>query len=392
MPHDPFDRRRFIKTATTSTAAVLLANTASAEPAAPPRRKVRVAVIGCGSVSRMYFPDLKASPHVELISTCDILPDRAEQAAKKFSVPNHFPHIDQLLSGPAFDLLVNLTDMQEHYHLSKQALNAGCHVWSEKPLGTTYQQAKELLDLAKSKERHILGAPTVAASPQFAAMARLLRERKIGHVAAAHASYGHGGPTFASFFYDQGGGSLFDLGVYNVTTVTGLLGPAKAVVAMTSIVTPTRRIDRKGEIQVAAEDNAMLILDHGEGVLSHVQCGFNYFTAHEHSASQASHHTLSIIGRNGSMHLAGYDWEPHGVDWAASETKGRLTRLADEKSDYRWHHGASKMAEFLAIGKKPPFTGEHAAHVAEIMAGAHQSQASGRRVQLESTFPPLAVG
>ena len=354
-------------------------------------RKVKVAVIGCGNVSGSYFPTLVASPHIELVSTCDIIPDRAEQAAKKYGASRHFPHIDQLLAGPAFDLLVNLTDIQQHYQINRLALSASRHIWSEKPLGINYAEAKDLLEIAKAKGVQLLGSPTVVASPQFAFMAQTIRDGKLGRVAAAHASYGHTGPSWSSFFYDKNGGSLFDLGVYSITTLTGLLGPAKAVVAMTGIVTPTRNITGKGEVRVVAEDNAMLIMDHGDGVLSHIQSGFNYYTAREHSDTDHGHHTLSVVGTKGAIHLAGYDWGPHGVDLATRETGGRLERKASEAEGYQWQGGAVKMAEFLATGVRPRFTAPHAAHVAEIIAGAHQSQATGQRIAMTSTFAPMVL-
>jgi len=317
-------------------------------------RKVRVAVIGCGNVSGSYFPALVASPHVALVSTCDIIPERAERAARKYGAAQAFPHREQLLAGPTFDLLVNLTDIQQHYQLTHQALTASRHVWSEKPLGTTYAKTKELVELAAAKGVQLLGSPTVVASPQFAFMAQTIRDGKLGRVAAAHASYGHTGPSWSSFFYEKDGGSLYDLGVYSITTLTGLLGPAKAVVAMTGIVTPTRTITGKGEVRVAAEGNAVLLLDHGDGVLSHIQSGFNYYSAKEHSDADPSHHTLSVVGTKGSMHLAGYDWGAHGVDLATHETGGQLQRMARGSDDYQWQGGAVKMAEFPATGVRPP--------------------------------------
>ena len=96
--------------------------------------KTKVGVIGCGSVSTKYLPHLNSCPFVELVSTCDIIPVRAQKASAQYKVPNHYPHIDKMLAGAAFDLLVDLTDMQEHYRLNKQALEAGKHVWSEKPM------------------------------------------------------------------------------------------------------------------------------------------------------------------------------------------------------------------------------------------------------------------
>jgi predicted dehydrogenase len=145
--------------------------------------------------------------------------------------------------------MVTLTDMQVHGMLNKQALNAGRNVWSEKPMANTYKEGKALLDLAKEKKLRIWGAPAVVNSPQFAFMSKALREGKIGKIAAAHAHYGHTGPTWSAFFYEEGGGSLPDLGVYNIATLTGLLGPAKSVVGMTSIVTHERTVDDKGKYQ-----------------------------------------------------------------------------------------------------------------------------------------------
>ena len=98
-------------------------------------------------------------------------------------------------------------------------------------------------------------------------MSKSIQEGKLGKVAAAHAHYGHLGPTWSAFFYEKNGGSMPDLGVYNIATLTGLLGPAKSVIAMTSIVTPERKVDDKGTIKVEAEDNTMIVMNHGNGTL-----------------------------------------------------------------------------------------------------------------------------
>jgi predicted dehydrogenase len=356
-----------------------------ATPAPKAEKRVRVAVIGCGSVSNMYLPHLTKSPFVELVSTCDIIPDRAAQAATKYNIPNHYPHIDQLLAGAPFEMLVNLTNMQEHGRLNKQALLAGKHVWSEKPMANNYAEGRALLDLAKQRKLRIWGAPAVVQSPQFAFMADSIKSGKLGRVSAAHAHYGHLGPTWSAFFYEQGGGSLPDLGVYNLATLTGLLGPAKSIMAMTSIVTPTRKVDNKGEIQVVAEDNTMVLMDHGDGKISHVQCGFNYFDPYGHEGKGQERPTISVWGTAGHLDLIGYDWAPFGVDLATlSDDKGQ--RYSTETSDYRWEMGASVVAECLATGKEPRINAEHALHVLEIIEAARESGSTGKRVALKSTF------
>lgn len=365
--------------------------TQAAGPAAAPGRRIRTGVIGCGSVSGQYLPVLTQSPYVEVVSVCDIRPERARDQAARFGVAHHYPHIDQMLAGEPFEFLVDLTDMQEHERLNRQALEAGKHVWSEKPIASSLAAGQELLRLARAKQLRLWGAPITVQSPQFALMARTLAAGSLGRVAAAHADYGHEGPNWSAFFYQKGGGSLPDLAVYNLTTLTGLLGPVKHVTAMLSIVTPHRDIVGAGRIEVTEEDNAMVLMDHGDGVISHVQSGFNYFNPHGHDGSGEQRHTIRIIGTAGFMGLVGYDWAPQGVD-IATHDQPQLARQATDPQGYVWQQGAALAAECLATGRELLATPEHALHVLEIITAARESSATGRRVALTSTFNRPVVG
>lgn len=377
-------RQQFLQR-TAMAAAALLVSSLEGLALTGVQKKTRVAIIGCGSVSGVYLPHLSKSPYVELVSVCDIVYDRAKKRAAEFNIPNHYPHIDQQLAGPEFDLLVNLTDMQEHGRLNRIALNAGRHVWSEKPMANTYREGKALLDLAKSKKLRIWGAPAVVNSPQFAFMSKALQEGKLGRVACAHAHYGHTGPTWSAFFYEKDGGSLPDLGVYNIATLTGLLGPAKSVMAMTSIVTPERTVDNKGKIKVEAEDNAMLLMDHGNGIISHVQCGFNYFDPYGHEGKGQERPTIQIWGTHGNMGMAGYDWAPHGVDMATVDNE-KTQRFVPDPGTYVWQEGASVISESLITGNEPLIAAEHALHVLEVIEATRESGKTGKKVQLKSVF------
>lgn len=377
-------RQQFLQRTAMAGAALLLSSLESFALTLPDK-KIRVGIIGCGSVSGQYLPHLSKSPYVELVSTCDIIYERAINRAKEFNVPNHYPHIDKLLAGVPFDLMITTTDMQEHGRLNKQALESGKHVWSEKPMANTYKEGKALLDYAKSKDLRIWGAPAVVNSPQFAFMSKTVQEGILGKISSGHAHYGHLGPTWSAFFYEKGGGSLPDLGVYNLATLTGLLGPAKSVMAMTSIVTSERTVDNKGKIKVEAEDNAMVIMDHGNGILSHVQCGFNYFDPYGHTGKGQNNHTISIWGTKGNMGLVGYDWAPFGVDVATSYTEPPV-RYVEDPGTYVWQQGASVISEALATGIEPRINVEHALHVLEIIEAARASGNTGKRIELQSVF------
>jgi predicted dehydrogenase len=349
-------------------------------------KRIKVAIIGCGSVSGVYLPHLTKSPFVELVSVCDIKPERAKERAEQFNVPNQYTHIDQLLAGAPFKLMINLTNMQEHGRLNKLALLAGKNVWSEKPLANTYKEGLELLQLAKKQGLRIWGAPAVVNSPQFAFMAEQINGGKLGRIAAAHAHYGHLGPTWSAFFYETGGGSLPDLGVYNLSTLSGLLGPVKSVLAMTNILTSARTVDDKGEIKVEAEDNASVLMEHHSGAISHVQCGFNYFDPYGHLGKGQEKPTISVVGKKGSMHLIGYDWMPFGVDMATIDHE-ESQRFATDPGTYVWEQGASVICGSLVTGNEPLINAEHSLHVLEIIEAARKSQNEGKRIQLESVFP-----
>jgi predicted dehydrogenase len=290
-----------------------------------------------------------------------------------------------MLAGEHFDFLINLTDMQEHERLNRQSLEAGKHVWSEKPIANSLVVGQSLLQKARQSGLRLWGAPITVQSPQFAFMATQLAAGNLGRIAAAHAHYGHEGPTWSAFFYEKLGGSMPDLAVYNLTSLTGLLGPATHVSAMLSVVTPERTVGDKGKVTVDEEDNAMILMDHGNGIISHVQSGFNYFNPHGHDGRKETRHTISIVGSQGYMGLVGYDWAPLGVDLATRDAPELRRHVRDAKG-YTWQQGAALAAECLATGRELLVTPEHALHVLEIITAARQSQATGRRVDLKSTF------
>jgi hypothetical protein len=119
--------------------------------------------------------------------------------------------------------------------------------------------------------------------PQFAFMSKTIQEGNLAGLPVPTdnmACRSH----LERFFYEKGGGSMPGLGVYNMATLTGLLGPATSVMAMTSIINPGRTVDDKGKIKVEDEDNAHILMGHSRGVISHVMCGFNYFDPHGNEA------------------------------------------------------------------------------------------------------------
>ena len=137
------NRREFARTTLLAGSALSLSSATHAAAAEPEPRRIRVGVIGCGSVSNSYLPELSKSAHVELVSVCDIRPERAAVQSERFQVPHHYPHIKDMLAGEPFDFLINLTDMQEHERLNGHASEPP--VWFHDIFrrdGTAYRQAE----------------------------------------------------------------------------------------------------------------------------------------------------------------------------------------------------------------------------------------------------------
>jgi predicted dehydrogenase len=383
--NDSLTRAAFLQKTSLASAALLLSNLELF--AAAEEKIIKVAIIGCGSVSNRYIVHLQSSPLVKIVSLCDIKQDRAEAQNKKYNIgASTYNNINALLKGNAFDLMLTLTDMQMHGALNKIALQAGKHVWSEKPLANTYAEGKALVDFAKLKGVRIWGAPAVVTSPQFEFMSKTIQEGKLGKLASAHGQYGHTGPTWSSFFYEPLGGSMPDLGVYNMATLTGLLGPAKSVMAMTSIINKEREIDEKGIVKVNEEDNAHILLEHDNGVISHIMCGFNYFDPFGHEAKNQTLHSIQIFGDKGNMRLIGYDWEPKSVVLDNSWTEAPQVVQTDD-GGYQWQEGATRIAGALSKNIEPRINVLHSLHVLEIIEAARKSSKEGIKVKLVSSFP-----
>jgi predicted dehydrogenase len=246
-------------------------------------------------------------------------------------------------------------------------------------MATTLEEAAQLVEIARRSPGLLLCAPHVLLSPTHQAMARRLRQGDIGKVLTARARYGHGGPSWGPWFYRRGGGVLFDLAVYNLTSLTGWLGPAKRVTAMTGIAIPERVVDGQ-KIQVEAEDNAHLLLDFGNSVFAVVTTGFT-MQAYRSPA-------IELYGSEGTLQMLGDDWAPGGYEMWRKKT-GHWEVFEETDPSWPWTDGLRHLVECIREGRRPLITPEHACHVLEIMIRAQEAGRDGQARPLQSSFTPL---
>jgi predicted dehydrogenase len=316
----------------------------------------------------------------DLVAACG-RPDQ-ESRAQAAGIPRFVREPRELIDDPNLDLILILTSMPTHAGLAKAALAAGKHVVLEKPLATTLPEARELVELARHSRGLLSCAPFTVLSPTFQIMARRIRSGDIGKPCSARARYGWSGPWWSEWFYRPGGGCLFDLGVYCLTSLTGLLGPARRVTALAGVAIPEREINGR-MIRVEAEDNAQVLLDFGEACFGAVTSGF--------TLQQYRCPGLEVYGSTGTIQMLGDDWDPDGYElW--QNAAGAWQVFKETAPDWPWADGLRHAVECIHAGTRPSNTPEHALHVLEIMLLAQESARCGRALTLETSFAPPAFG
>jgi predicted dehydrogenase len=342
---------------------------------------LQVGIIGCGSVSEKYIPHLQRlnmpKPRAEIAVVCDVMESRRDEVRERYGLTNFTTDYQQVIGNPDIDLVLVLTSMPLHGKITKEALEAGKHVLVEKPMSMSLEEAAEIVQLAKSSPGYLVCAPHVILSPTYQAMWQHLRRGDIGQVLTARGFYGWSGPTWGPWYYQMGGGSMFDLGVYNVTTLTGLLGPAKRITALSGVAIPNRIVD--GEpFAVVSHDNAHLLLDFGDSRFAVVTTGF---TIQQYNVAG-----IELYGSEGTLQMIGDDWAPRGYElW---QNNAGCWKVYADTGGYSWTEGIRHMIESIESGIPPKITPEHAYHVLEIMVKTMESGNTGRALEIESTFTP----
>ncbi len=354
-----------------------------------------IGIIGCGSISGTYLSGAARSPLVRVKSVADIRADVADAQALGHGV--QAVPIDTLLADPDIDIVVNLTVPAAHAPVSLRIIEAGKHVYLEKPLATRFAEAKPVMEAAAAKGLRVGCAPDTFLGAGHQACRYAIDAGLIGvPVAGAASMLSHGMEHWhpnPAFYYQHGGGPIHDMGPYYVTQLVNLLGPIARVAAQASTASRTRPITSE---PLAGQTITVEVPTTFNGVLSFAN-GANVSLSHSWDVWKHKRSPLEIYGSEGSMLAPDpnfFGGEPQITcrdgDWTSLDISGhpfgvtnRVTRTGAQVADYRII-GLLDMVAAIRAGRPHRVSGTLALHVLEVLDAFERSSLEGRHIVIET--------
>ncbi|WP_035445420.1 Gfo/Idh/MocA family protein [Bacillus sp. UNC41MFS5] len=349
-------------------------------------KKLKVGIIGCGNISSIYLENCPKFPHLALVACADLDEPRAQAQAEKFGIPKAYS-VEELLSDPEIELVINLTIPKAHAAVCIQALEAGKHVYTEKPLAITREEGKQILETAKRKNLLVGSAPDTFLGAGIQTAIHLVEQGEIGVPVGASAfmicrGHEHWHPDPA-FYYDIGGGPMFDMGPYYLTALVALLGPIKRISGSARISYPERTVlsqPRAGtKIHVSTPTHLSGVIDFASGVIGTITTSFDAFGG-------TSLPPIEIYGSEGTLLVP----DPNTFGGPVRIRKRDEKDFAEVPLTFGFTQnsrglGVADMAKAILESGNYRANGELAYHVLEAMHGLLESSEKGTHYIMEST-------
>lgn len=366
----------------------------------------RIAIVGCGFVADLYAGTRSVHPGLELVGVADRDPERAQAFGRYHAVPS-YRNLDELLADGRVDLVLNLTNPESHYAVTRAALESGKHVYSEKPLAMDFGDAVKLCELAKQKGLHLSAAPCSVLSESAQTLWLALRQNKVGPVRVVYAEIDDGmlhkmpyekwrRPSGVPWPYR----SEFEVGCtlehagYTVTWLTAAFGPVRSVTAFSSCQVPDKR---PGEAIKSAPDFSVALLRFDSGVVARLTC----------SILAPRDHSIRVIGDAGILTVRDSWFYAAPVHLRRWLTIGRRTMLSPfsrrcppVRSPYgklrrrgaaqmNYMLGVQELSDAIAEGRPSRLSADFCLHTTEVVLAIHRALESNTHYVPTTTFEPM---
>lgn len=373
---------------------------------------MKLGVVGCGVVAtRDILPNL-VQPQimgkgVEVVAVCDTVENRVKETMRLFGVKEAYTDYREMLAKSGIDAVAILTPIQSHYSIAVDSAKAGKHVYVQKTMTTTFEEANDLLSTAEKQGVKLVASPGQMHNPSLR-MAKMMLDKGLigkplwGRIHASSEGHIHE-RTDPSWYYKPGGGPVHSFLVYYVTTFCWMLGSVKKVTALSGVAVPTRWWNKQ-RIDSEMDDSTMILMDFGDsvfvsaisnfcgrGVISDsaiygakgvIQIPLEAFRSTQQSANRVfMYNALRKIRGNNPLKSRSSAW----IEWTPPLFETPYPLAA------RW--GAHIIADILEFvdciikDKEPSVaTGKRARHVIEVFEKSYLSAKTGKSQRMETTL------
>lgn len=344
-----------------------------------------IGVIGCGDISGIYMKNLtKSFSNTRLVACASRTFANAAKTAEAYGIAACT--VEELLQNPEIEIVVNLTTPGAHYSINDAILSSGKHLYTEKPFALTREEGRNLLARAKEKNLLIGSAPDTVLGAGIQTCRKLIDEGLIGEPVAAVAFMMNHGPEGwhpnPEFYYQVGGGPMFDMGPYYLTALVNLMGPVRKVSAFTRITFPQRTITSKAKygkvIDVEVPTHVAGLLEFHNGAVGTLITSFDVW------GTQVPR--IEIYGTEGTLSVP----DPNTFGGPVRMKLKNQSDFSEVPLGHPYQEnsrglGVAEMAHALDSSRKNRLNGELAYHVLDIMHGFHDAADTGNHILLDSS-------
>ena len=367
-------------------------------------KPVGMGIVGAGSIGirgaleHLCLPDIQDS--AILAAVCDPVEGRADAAAQKYGVRKSYVAYEDLLADEAVDAVVLCSPIGLHYAQGLQALQAGKHIHFNKTMTVTSEEATHLIQEAEARNLHIVASPGQMLRPSNLRIRKMVQNGDLGQIAwaATGAAFGayheqesvRTGTDVLSninpawYWRKPGGGPMYDMTVYGLHTLTGILGPALRVAAMSGVGVKEREWNGQ-RFPSDADDNTLLVLDFGNALFAFVYGTF--------AGSPFAFGQPSFFGTKGRIENLNFNGQPldypgkaEGVD--PIKLLPHVVGPHREMGEAHVFEDTMQLVDLIRLGTQTSATPQHARHVIEIIEAGYKAAETGQTQDLTTTFTP----
>lgn len=347
----------------------------------------KIGLIGCGNISSAYLNNTPVFPQMRIVKCADLRPDAAKAAAEKFGL--EAVSVEALLNDPEIDIILNLTTPEAHAEIDLRALEAGKHIYSEKPFAVTRDDGKKILQTARAKGLRVGCAPDTFLGGGHQTCRKLIDDGIPGKITGGnvimacpgHESW-HPAP---GFYYKKGGGPLMDMGPYYITALVNLLGPVKQVAAFCSRSSDLRcglKVNHGKTFPVEVDTHIAAVLEFACGSVINMTMSFDVFRLSSQMAN-----CIELWGINGALRTP----DPNTFNGEVRFARSGLTAdwcTAENNFIYNENMrliGLADMAAAIELGRPHRCCGDLAYHVLDVMCSILEANEKRTYISIESS-------